>query len=67
MDSNSTICKINKSRTKSKILFRKEWKVEDIKDYSDLEIEKIYKSSQNINNGINFGAILVVILHYITK
>lgn len=56
MDSNSTIYKINKSRTNLKSYLEKEWKVEDIKDYSDLEIEKIYKSSQNINNGINFGA-----------
>ena len=56
MDSNSTICKINKSRANLKSYLENEWKVKDIKDYSDLEIEKIYKSSQNINIGINFGA-----------
>ena len=43
MDSNSTICKINKSRTNLKSYLEKEWRAEDIKDYSDLEIEKIFK------------------------
>ena len=56
MDSNSTIKKINKSRINLKSYLSEEWKTEDIKDYSDIEIEKLYKSSQHIKDGINFGA-----------
>jgi DNA-directed RNA polymerase subunit H len=56
MDSNSTIRKINLSRKHLKDYLSKEWKTEEIKEYSDLEIEKIYKSSQHIKEGIHFGA-----------
>ena len=56
MDNNSTIRKINQSRINLKSYLDKEWKTEEIKDYSDSEIEKIYKSSQHIKEGINFGA-----------
>lgn len=56
MDSNSTIKKINQSRNNLKSYLSEEWKTEEIKDYSDIEIEKIYKSSQHIKDGINFGS-----------
>jgi len=56
MDSNSTILKINKSRYNLKKYLNEEWLTDEIKDYSDLEIEKLYKSSQHIKNGLNFGA-----------
>jgi DNA-directed RNA polymerase subunit H len=56
MDSNSTVKKINESRKNLKSYLSEEWKTDDIKDYSDLEVEKIYKSSQHIKEGINFGA-----------
>jgi len=56
MDSNSTIKKINASRKNLKSYLDEEWITEDIKDYSDLEIEKLYKSSNHIKDGINFGA-----------
>ncbi len=56
MDSNSTIRKINQSRTNLKNYLDKEWKTDAIKDYSNQEIENIYKSSHNIKNGIHFGA-----------
>ena len=56
MDSNSTIQKINKSRYNLQKYLNGEWFTDEIKDYSDLEIEKLYKSSQHIKNGIYFGA-----------
>ena len=56
MDSNSTIQKINKSRYNLKKYLNEEWITDEIKDYSDSEIEKLYKSSQHIKNGIHFGA-----------
>ena len=56
MDSNSTIRKINLSRQNLKKYLGEEWLTESIKDYSDYEIEKIYKSSQHIKEGIYFGA-----------
>ena len=56
MDSNSTIQKINKSRVNLKSYLDKEWNTDVIKDYSNKEIENIYKSSQNIKDGINYGA-----------
>jgi DNA-directed RNA polymerase subunit H (RpoH/RPB5) len=56
MDSNSTIRKINKSRQNLRKYLSEEWKTDVIKDYSDKEIEKIYKSSQHIKDGIIFGA-----------
>jgi len=56
MDSNSTVRKINKSRQNLRKYLSEEWKTDVIKDYSDKEIEKIYKSSQHIKDGIIFGA-----------
>jgi len=56
MDSNSTIRKISLSRTNLKKYLRDEWSVDGIKDYSDKEIEKLYKSSQHVKGGIHSGA-----------
>ena len=56
MGSNSTVRKINKSRQNLRKYLSEEWKTDVIKDYSDKEIEKIYKSSQHIKDGIIFGA-----------
>jgi len=56
MDSNSTIHKICQSRYNLKKYLSDEWVVDGIKDYSDNEIEKIFKSSQHIKEGIHFGA-----------
>ena len=56
MDSNSTVKKINQSRKNLKSYLDEEWDTDEIKDYSDLEIEKLYKSSQHIKDGIYFGA-----------
>ena len=56
MDSNSTVKKINQSRGNLKSYLSEEWNTDEIKDYSDLEIEKLYKSSQHIKDGIYFGA-----------
>lgn len=56
MDSNSTVHKINQSRINLKKYLENEWDTVGIKDYSDLEIEQLYKTSQLINSGINFGA-----------
>tara|TARA_B100000900_G_scaffold299353_1_gene257943 strand:+ start:7946 stop:8710 length:765 start_codon:yes stop_codon:yes gene_type:complete len=56
MDSNSTIHKITQSRYNLKKYLKDEWNVDVIHDYSDSEIEKLYKNSQNIKSGIDFGA-----------
>ena len=56
MDSNSTIKKINQSRLNLKKNLSDEWKTGEIKEYSDKEIESIYKSSQHVKGGIHFGA-----------
>ena len=56
MDSNSTIQKINQSRYNLKKYLSDEWKTDVIKEYSDKEIEKMYKSSQHVKEGIHFGA-----------
>ena len=56
MDSNSTLRKICQSRINLKKYLSDEWHTSEIKDYSDKEIEKIYKSSQHVKNGIQFGA-----------
>ena len=56
MDSNSTINKITQSRYNLKKYLENEWNVDVIYDYSNKEIENLYKSSQNIKNGIHFGA-----------
>ena len=56
MDSNSTIKKICRSRANLKKYLSEEWSVSGIKDYSDKEIELIYKSSQHVKGGIHFGA-----------
>ena len=56
MDSNSTIKKINQSRYSLNKYLSDEWKTDIITEYSDKEIEKIYKSSQHVKAGIHFGA-----------
>jgi len=56
MDSNSTIQKINQSRYNLKKYLSDEWITDGIKEYSDKEIENIYKSSQHVKEGIHFGA-----------
>jgi DNA-directed RNA polymerase subunit H len=56
MDSNSTIKKINQSRYNLTKYLSDEWKTQGIKEYSDIEIAKIYKSSQHVKGGIHFGA-----------
>ena len=56
MDSNSTIQKINQSRYNLKKYLSDEWKTDIIKEYSDKEIENMYKSSQHVKEGIHFGA-----------
>lgn len=56
MDSNSTIKKISKSRVNLKKYLSDEWVTTGIKDFSDKEIENLYKSSQHIKEGIHFGA-----------
>ena len=56
MDSNSTINKINQSRYNLTKYLSDEWKTDEIKEYSNKEIEQIYKSSQHVKEGIHFGA-----------
>ena len=56
MDSNSTIKKINQSRYNLKAYLSDEWNTGIIKEFSDKEIEMIYKSSQHVKEGIHFGA-----------
>ena len=56
MDSNSTIRKISQSRTNLKKYLSDEWSVGGMKDYSDKEIEKLYKSSQHVKSGVHSGA-----------
>jgi DNA-directed RNA polymerase subunit H len=55
MDSNSTISKINRSRYNLKQYLSKEWNIDDIKDYSDIEIEKLYRTSKPTSSEIYFG------------
>lgn len=55
MDSNSTISKINRSRYNLKQYLSKEWNTDDIKDYSDIEIEKLYRTSKPTSSEIYFG------------
>ena len=55
MDSNLTISKINKCRYNLKKYLNEEWNVSHIIDYSDDEIEKLYRSSKPINSKIQFG------------
>ena len=56
MDSNATIRKISQSRLNLKKYLNEEWLTEHIKDYPDDYIEKLYKSSQHVQGGIQFGA-----------
>ena len=55
MDSNLTVSKINKSRYNLKKYLEKEWDISSIIDYSDDEIEKLYRSSKPVNSSIQFG------------
>ncbi len=56
MDSNSTISKINRSRYNLKKYLDSEWKTDDIKEYSDIEIEKLYRTSKPTSSEIYFGS-----------
>ena len=55
MDSNDTINKINKSRYNLKKYLQEEWNVDTIKEYSDSEIEKLYRTNKPSNSDIYFG------------
>ena len=55
MDSNSSISKINKSRYNLKKYLESEWGVDEVYDFSDLEIEKLYRVPLPKNSGIQFG------------
>lgn len=55
MDSNYTINKINKSRYNLKKYLQEEWNVDTIKEYSDSEIEKLYRVNKPSNSDIYFG------------
>ena len=56
MDSNLSIKKINQSRYNLKKYLDSEWDVSTIQDYSDNEIENLYKITKSNNPNINFGA-----------
>lgn len=55
MDSNNTISKINRSRYNLKKYLSEEWNTDPIKEYSDSEIEKLYRTSKPSNSDIYFG------------
>jgi len=55
MDSNSSVIKINKSRYNLKKYLEKEWNVSSVLDFSDIEIDKLYRSNKPSNSGITFG------------
>ena len=55
MDYNLSIKKINQSRYNLKKYLESEWNVSDIIDYSDSEIEKLYRISKPNNANINYG------------
>lgn len=55
MDSNSSVIKINKSRYNLKKYLQEEWDVSSVLDFSDIEIDKLYRSNKPNNSGINFG------------
>ena len=55
MDSNLRVNKINKCRYNLKKYLNDEWNISHIIDYSDDEIEKLYRSSKPMNSQIQFG------------
>ena len=55
MDSNSTVRKINLSRYNLKQYLKEEWLTDTIKDYSDIEIEKLYRTNKPPASEIYFG------------
>ena len=55
MNSNSTISKINRSRYTLKKYLNEEWNTDSIKDYSDIEIEKLYRTNKPSSSDIYFG------------
>jgi len=55
MDSNLTIQKINHSRYNLRKYLDSEWDTSGIKDYSDKEIDKLYKTPKPSNSDIHFG------------
>jgi len=56
MDSNNTIHKINQTRYNLKKYLSDEWNVSEIKDYSDSEIDQLYRSNNSINENLAFGS-----------
>ena len=56
MDNNQTVSKINKSRYNLKKYLDKEWQTSTIIDYSDNEIDKLYRLNKPSNTNINFGS-----------
>lgn len=55
MDSNLTIRKINQTRYNLKKYLSDEWDISPIIDYSDNEIEKLYRTNKPISSSTNFG------------
>ena len=55
MDSNSTVSKINRSRNNLKKYLNEEWMTDHINDYSDMEIEKLYRTNKPSSSDIYFG------------
>lgn len=55
MNNNSIISKINRSRINLKKYLDSEWITDSIKDYSDIEIEKLYRTNKPSNSEIYFG------------
>ena len=55
MDTNSSIHKINQSRYNLKKYLQNEWDISIIYDYSDKEIEQLYRLSKPQNSNISFG------------
>lgn len=55
MNNNSTISKINRSRYHLKKYLNEEWITDNIHDYSDIEIEKLYRTNKPSSSDIYFG------------
>ena len=55
MDSNLTIRKINQTRYNLKKYLNDEWDISPIIDYSDNEIEKLYRTNKPISSPLQFG------------
>ena len=55
MDSNLTIKKINRTRYNLKKYLESEWDTDPMIDYSDNEIDKLYRTPKPINSPLQFG------------